>query len=290
MAVLLKYVSTAWKSREIEMSALDYGTGLIGTTNLAYMLGIIERVEGYGEAGSGNGPGLLYTDSRSHPTIGYGFDLTQSNTMAAVLDGLLPAGQTYVAGGSNQNVFVVGAANSLANSQPVESAGAVAAYFSWIITQFTSPSGLIHNNLAGLQQDLTWALQQFYAGYGATLINGSGHGSVLPTSGNATVAGVSFSFPPTDGTNAEQVLSNLITGNGIPEGGAGSLSIDGYSPLLYGTFMRKNVPVAGGNFVGAQPQSEQWAALVAADYNGFRKPCGACYKPGSLRSVCSVPR
>jgi len=112
------------------VSASSYGSGLSGTAALADMLGLLEVTEGYGKPP--NGPGAVYDDGSGNPTIGYGFDLTDTNSLGAVLDGLLPAGVTYIQGQTNQNVFVAGAA-AAASGKAVESATAVVQYFSWFI-------------------------------------------------------------------------------------------------------------------------------------------------------------
>lgn len=109
------------------MSISSYADGLVGTSALKSMLGLLELVEGYGQTGE---PGQLYIDSQGHPTIGYGFNLDQQNVLTAVLDGLLPAGTDYVAGGNNQNVFVAGAQAAENSNLPVMSVGQVIAYFS----------------------------------------------------------------------------------------------------------------------------------------------------------------
>ena len=252
------------------MSATAYGSGLIGTTALQNLLDIIEVEEGYGE--TQNGPGALYVDGVNHPTIGFGFDLTQSNVLGAVLDGLLPSGVTYVVGQTNQNVFVHGAAAAAAAQHTVESTTNVVNYFSWLITQFGTKTSAIYHDSDQLQQDLTWALQQFYAGNGYALINADANGNPLyklPTQGVANST-IEFAFSDTDPTNAELVLQNLIIGASISEGTAGPLPITGYSPSLYGVMTRANVPLDGsGNLIGAQPNSSQWVGLVLAAFQGL---------------------
>ena len=133
-----------------------YGAGLIGTTALKSLLDILEVEEGYGEIHKATGPGALYLDSVGHPTIGFGFDLTQGNVMAAVLDGLLPAGDTYVTGQTKPNVFAQGAVAASAAHHPVENAQGVVVYFNWLMTQYNPENGAI-KTLAVLTQDLTWA-------------------------------------------------------------------------------------------------------------------------------------
>ena len=251
------------------MSISSYADGLVGTSALKSMLGLLELVEGYGQTGE---PGQLYIDSQGHPTIGYGFNLDQQNVLTAVLDGLLPAGTDYVAGGNNQNVFVAGAQAAENSNLPVMSVGQVIAYFSWVVGQYGTSS---IRTLGKLQDDLTYALQQFYAGNGSNLYNGGAF--VLPTSGVPST-NITFSFSTTDRTNPEQILSNLITGanslvtgsSDIDEGDAGTLRITGYSPGLFTTFVAHGVQTdTNGNLVGAGPDSSQWAAIIAADYNGL---------------------
>ena len=74
------------------MTATSYGTGLIGTQTLTDLLGTLERVEGFGEGNHTlfqNTPGAIYDDSgrqgSGRPTLGYGFNITVSNTLLAVL-------------------------------------------------------------------------------------------------------------------------------------------------------------------------------------------------------------
>jgi hypothetical protein len=257
------------------VSATDYGSGLIGTTTLANLLAVIEQQEGYGETQTATG--AVYVDSVNDPTIGFGFDLTQNNVLKAVLDGLLPSGVNYVPGGPNQNVFVASAAAAAAANKPVESSTNVVNYFSWLVSQYTSETGLLADDddkATLLQQDLTLALQQFYAGNGSTLINPDAQGNphyILPTAGVAAQSNVSFTFSAFNTQNAEQVLSNLLVGvSNLAEGGAETISITGYSPGLYATLSRVGVPLDGsGNLSGAQPNSPQWVSLVVAGYLGL---------------------
>jgi hypothetical protein len=109
-----------------------YAGGLIGTPELADILGLLERAEGFGNTSRGLGniyddssPGNTNGKANGKPTIGYGFNLCDPNTLAAVLDGL-----TFTVGPSTGNVFVLGAAAAPAAGKTVESATDVAAYFS----------------------------------------------------------------------------------------------------------------------------------------------------------------
>lgn len=253
------------------MSILSYADGLVGTPALSNILGLLEMVEGYGLTGA---PGRLYIDSQGHPTIGYGFNLDQQNVLGAVLDALLPPGTHYVAGGNNQNVFTVGAQAAENAGLTVMSVQQVIGYFSWLVGQYGSKS---IPTLGSLQDDLTFALQQFYAGNGSKLYRSGPGAFVIPTAGVASES-VTFSFSPTDRTNPEQVLINVIIGadssvsgsSDINEGDAGTLRITGYSPSLFTTFVNHGVQLdTSGNLVGAGPSSSQWAAVLAADYNGL---------------------
>ena len=83
----------------------SYGLGLVGTNGVANsLLATLEMIEGFKGLLGTDQPGNLYYDSEGIPTIGYGFAFTtangaiNTNTLKAVLDGILPQGQTYQQG------------------------------------------------------------------------------------------------------------------------------------------------------------------------------------------------
>lgn len=263
------------------MGASSYGTGLLGTRTLTDILGLIEQLEVFGEgnltlANGRKEVGSIYDDSghqnQGFPTLGYGFNLFDKNTLFSVLDGLLPEGTTYAAGVQNQNVFVAGALAAQQSGHTIMTVQNVRDYFFWLVDQYVL--GWTQTTQT-LQNQLTYALQQFYAGNGASLYN---NGTFVPpivgvNTGAASLMQFRFTKSLADRTNAEFVLQNLVTGvSNLSEGLAGSgLSIDGKSPGLLLLLQSNGVGVYGsGNLIGAGPSSDAWTALVAAYYQGTK--------------------
>jgi hypothetical protein len=239
----------------------SYGSNLPATT-LDSLMGVLEEEEGYGAL---NLPGRLYMDSVDHPTIGYGFDLTQKNSLGAVLD-VMQGSFTVKGVTTTGNVFSAVAAFAQASSVAVPSTSAIVNYFYWIVHQY--PSNPSVNSLGGLQTQLDNALQDFFTGARPDLVmvNGAPQLPAPPTA----PSGVVFEFSNTDFSAAQQVLTELIEGASIPEQTSGALGVTGVSPALWAAFANNNAPLdTNQNIIGAGPDSQQWIALVLAAYNGF---------------------
>lgn len=257
---------------------VSYGPNLPASA-LDAIIGVLEQLEGYQDLQKKELPGQIYADSQNHPTIGYGFDLTQSNVLGAVLDAL--QGSFTVNGvTSTGNVFSAVAAFANALNPPVSVATTqIVSYFSWIVGQYGQNASV--NSIAQLQAQLNTALQDFFTGARPDLNLTATGQPQLPTSPPAANS-VAFEFDQTDTSAAQQVLSELITGAQIPEATRGTLNVVGFSPQLYTAFVNNSAPINSPDqsLIGAAPDSQQWIALVIAAYNGFPTGAGAGLRGG----------
>jgi hypothetical protein len=99
-----------------------YTTGLNSVT-LGEMYGLLEKLEGFGEnawRGQGNRAGVVYFDSGNVPTIGYGFNLNDENSLLAVLE--------WIRNSYGDNVF-----QSVSKRPNVIFAGSIKRYFDWLL-------------------------------------------------------------------------------------------------------------------------------------------------------------
>jgi hypothetical protein len=263
----------------------SYGLGLPGMT-LTDLWGFLEEIEGF--RSPPNGPGEVYNDagtgSKGNPTIGYGFNLTESgqppstNSLGATLDQLIYTVTLGTGSGApvySGNVFQVAYLIASANDQMVPSVQQILQYFEQITQSVKLTPGQPANYVT-LQNELNWALQSFFLGLGPQLVSNP---FALPTAAplNANwVSNVAFSFGPLAAgeSQAQLALTNLVQGNVINEqGSGGALTINGKSPalwtLLSGAAGTYTDPITGQQDInGAPPGSDQWEALVAAYYQG----------------------
>jgi hypothetical protein len=238
---------------------LSYGSSLPSTT-LDSLLGFLELEEGYGE--TQRGAGRLYVIG-GDPTIGYGFDLTQKNVLGAVLDVMTGS---YTISGVNYegNVFAAAAAFATAAKTTI-SAASLVNYFEFIVRSSA--------NASTVEGYLSGALQQIFAG-GTPYVQVNGQYQLPQSSSNPT-----FSFPASNLQLAQQVLTELITGATLDEGAAGLISVVGYSPAAWTALTSNGAAVdSNGNIIGAAPDSQQWIALVANQFNGLTRHTSVGFK------------